>query len=71
MQEKNSVKIKEKKQIQNKRKRAKQNDKIKKKTFVAVFAEYEFDWTTRENLKKAVRKHKKPWKIARKLQKLN
>ena len=42
-----------------------------KKTFVAVFAEYEFDWTTRQNFKKAARKHKKPWKRARKLQKLN
>ena len=57
--------------MKTKGKRAKQNDKIKKKTFVAVFAESEFDWTTRENLKKAARKHKKPWKSARKLQKLN
>ena len=40
---KNSVKTKEKKQIENKRKkRAKQNDKIQT-TFVTVFAEYEFD----------------------------
>ena len=39
---KNSVKTKEKKQIENKKKRAKQNDKIKK-TFVTVFAEYKFD----------------------------
>ena len=34
--------MKEKKQIGNKKKRAKLNDKIQK-TFVAVFAECEFD----------------------------
>ena len=38
MQEKTSVKMKEKKQIKTKEKRAKQNDKIQK-AFVAVFAE--------------------------------
>ena len=37
---KNSVKMKEKKHIENKRKTGKQNDKIQK-PFVAVFAEYE------------------------------
>ena len=41
---KNSVKIKEKKtRLKTKEKQAQQNDKIKKKTFVAVFAEWEFD----------------------------
>ena len=40
---KNSVKTKEKKnRLKIKKKRAKQNDKIQK-TFVIVFAEYEFD----------------------------
>ena len=38
---KNSVKIKKKKQIENKKKTGKAK-RIKKKTFVAVFAEYEF-----------------------------
>ena len=32
-----------KNRLKTKGKRAKQNDKIKKKTFIAVFAEYEFD----------------------------
>ena len=60
------------KQVCWKQKENVQSKTIKlKKTFVAVFAEYEFDWTTRENLKKAARKHKKPWKIARELHKLN
>ena len=54
--------------MKTKEKKAKQNDK---KTFVAVFAEWEFDWTTWQNLKKTARKHKKPWKSERKLQKLN
>ena len=39
---KNSVKMKEKNRLKTKEKRAKQNDKIQK-TFLAVFAEYEFD----------------------------
>ena len=55
--------MKEKKQIENKRKTGKAER--------TVFAEYEFDWTTRENLKHLARKHKKPRKSARKLQKLN
>ena len=63
-----SVKIKYKKQTEKKEKRAKQNDKIQK-PFTTVFAEYKFDWTTRQNL--TARKHKKPWKSARKVQKLN
>ena len=45
-----------------------------KETFVAVFAEHEFDWTTRENWKKAARKLKKGSEKTQKtmkLQKLN
>ena len=39
---KNSVKMKKKNRLKTKEKPAKQNDKVQK-TFVAVFAEYEFD----------------------------
>ena len=62
MKEKTAWKWRKKNRLKTKEKRAKQSDKIKK-TLVAVFAEYEFDWTTRQNLKKAARKHKKPWKV--------
>ena len=70
MQEKNSMKMKEKNRLETKEKRAKLNDKIQK-TIRRCFAENEFDWTTWQNFKKAARKHRKPWKSARKPQKLN
>ena len=54
------MKLKEKNRLETKAKRAKLNDKIQK-AFVVVFAEYEFDLLTWKNLKKAAKKHKKPW----------
>ena len=42
--------MQEKNRLETKEKRAKLSDKIQK-TFVAVFAEYEFDWTTWQNLR--------------------
>ena len=52
MQGKTAWKWGRKNRLKIKEKRAIQNDKIQK-TFVIVFAEYEFDWTTWQNLKKA------------------
>ena len=49
--------VREKNRIK-KEKRAKQNDKIQK-PFAAVFAEYKFDWTTGQNLKKGSEKTQK------------
>ena len=67
MQGKTAWKWRRKNRLKIKEKRAKQNDKIQK-TFVIVFAEYEFDWTP-WHLKKAARKYKKTAKKSKKTKK--